>query len=57
MMLVWFNSQTMGKTKGYSEVVNRRSDKTMGKTKGHTEDVNQRSDKTMGKTKGQKYKQ
>ena len=37
--------------KGYSEVVNQRTDKTMGKTKGYSEVVNQRTDKTMGKTK------
>jgi hypothetical protein len=38
----------MGKTKGYSEVVNQRTEKTMGKRKGYSEVVNQRTDKTMG---------
>jgi hypothetical protein len=38
----------MGKTKGYPEVVNQRTDKTMGTTKGYSEVVNQKIDKTMG---------
>jgi hypothetical protein len=45
----------MGKTKGYSEVVNQRSDKTMGKTKGYSEFVNHRTDNAVVKrnrTKG-----
>ena len=41
----------MGKTKGYSEDVNQRSDKTMGKTKGYSEVVNQSQTKQWAKQK------